>query len=134
MHRKAIETGARGLRSIMESILLDIMFDLPSLEGPIRSNTPPAPSSIRMNILDARHLPQMRTSLSRHANASPSVGDKSAGKGFVSQRPQTPLRFAYRQAGGSHEARHVLLELQVHDAWLDFSDPCNSMYIPIIGT
>jgi ATP-dependent Clp protease ATP-binding subunit ClpX len=32
--RKAIErkTGARGLRSIMESILLDTMFDLPSLE------------------------------------------------------------------------------------------------------
>jgi ATP-dependent Clp protease ATP-binding subunit ClpX len=33
--RKAIErkTGARGLRSIMESILLDTMFDLPTLEG-----------------------------------------------------------------------------------------------------
>ena len=33
--RKAIErkTGARGLRSIMESILLDTMFDLPSLEA-----------------------------------------------------------------------------------------------------
>ena len=33
--RKAIErkTGARGLRSIMEAILLDTMFDLPSLEG-----------------------------------------------------------------------------------------------------
>ncbi|NGR08400.1 ATP-dependent Clp protease ATP-binding subunit ClpX [bacterium SGD-2] len=33
--RKAIErkTGARGLRSIMESILLDTMFELPSLEG-----------------------------------------------------------------------------------------------------
>jgi ATP-dependent Clp protease ATP-binding subunit ClpX len=33
--REAIErkTGARGLRSIMESILLDTMFDLPSLEG-----------------------------------------------------------------------------------------------------
>src|SRR3569833_4065371 len=33
--RKVIErkTGARGLRSIMESILLDTMFDLPSLEG-----------------------------------------------------------------------------------------------------
>jgi ATP-dependent Clp protease ATP-binding subunit ClpX len=32
---KAIErkTGARGLRSIMESILLNTMFDLPSLEG-----------------------------------------------------------------------------------------------------
>ncbi|MEM1431445.1 MAG: ATP-dependent Clp protease ATP-binding subunit ClpX [Pseudomonadota bacterium] len=32
---KAIErkTGARGLRSIMENILLDTMFDLPSLEG-----------------------------------------------------------------------------------------------------
>ena len=33
--RKAIErkTGARGLRSILESILLDTMFELPSLEG-----------------------------------------------------------------------------------------------------
>src|SRR5271154_7046022 len=33
--RKAIDrkTGARGLRSIMESILLDTMFDFPSLEG-----------------------------------------------------------------------------------------------------
>ncbi|HEY6218908.1 MAG TPA: ATP-dependent Clp protease ATP-binding subunit ClpX [Gemmatimonadaceae bacterium] len=33
--KKAIErkTGARGLRSIMESILLDTMFDPPSLEG-----------------------------------------------------------------------------------------------------
>jgi ATP-dependent Clp protease ATP-binding subunit ClpX len=33
--RKAIErkTGARGLRSIMESILLDTMFELPSLDG-----------------------------------------------------------------------------------------------------
>ena len=33
--RKAIDrkTGARGLRSIMEVILLDFMFDLPSLKG-----------------------------------------------------------------------------------------------------
>ena len=33
--RKAIDrkTGARGLRSIMEAILLDTMFDLPSLDG-----------------------------------------------------------------------------------------------------
>jgi len=33
--RRAIErkTGARGLRSIMEGILLDTMFDLPSLDG-----------------------------------------------------------------------------------------------------
>ena len=33
--RKAIDRkmGARGLRSIMEGILLDTMFDLPSLEG-----------------------------------------------------------------------------------------------------
>ncbi len=33
--KKAIErkTGARGLRSIMEGILLDTMFDLPDLEG-----------------------------------------------------------------------------------------------------
>ncbi len=27
------KTGARGLRSIMEGILLDTMFELPSLEG-----------------------------------------------------------------------------------------------------
>jgi len=33
--RKAMErkTGARGLRSILEHVLLDIMYDLPSLEG-----------------------------------------------------------------------------------------------------
>jgi ATP-dependent Clp protease ATP-binding subunit ClpX len=33
--RRAIErkTGARGLRSIMEAILLDSMFELPSLKG-----------------------------------------------------------------------------------------------------
>ena len=35
MAKKAIErrTGARGLRSIMEGILLDTMFDLPGLDG-----------------------------------------------------------------------------------------------------
>ena len=33
--KKAIErkTGARGLRSILESILLDTMFDLPTFDG-----------------------------------------------------------------------------------------------------
>jgi ATP-dependent Clp protease ATP-binding subunit ClpX len=33
--RKAIErkTGARGLRSIMENILLDTMYDLPGMDG-----------------------------------------------------------------------------------------------------
>jgi ATP-dependent Clp protease ATP-binding subunit ClpX len=33
--KKAIErkTGARGLRSILENILLDTMFDLPSMDG-----------------------------------------------------------------------------------------------------
>jgi len=33
--RKAItrKTGARGLRSILEGILLDTMFDLPSMDG-----------------------------------------------------------------------------------------------------
>ena len=33
--RRAIErkTGARGLRSIMEAILLDTMFDLPAMDG-----------------------------------------------------------------------------------------------------
>lgn len=50
--KKALErkTGARGLRSIMEHALLDIMFDLPSLpdlskvvvdDGVIRGETPP---------------------------------------------------------------------------------------------
>jgi len=33
--RKALkkETGARGLRSIMEDVMLDIMFDLPEQQG-----------------------------------------------------------------------------------------------------
>ena len=33
--KKAIQrkTGARGLRSILEAILLDTMFDLPSMDG-----------------------------------------------------------------------------------------------------
>ncbi|MFW1396688.1 ATP-dependent Clp protease ATP-binding subunit ClpX, partial [Vibrio parahaemolyticus] len=33
--RKAIDrkTGARGLRSILEGILLDTMFDLPGMDG-----------------------------------------------------------------------------------------------------
>jgi ATP-dependent Clp protease ATP-binding subunit ClpX len=30
---ECLARGARGLRSIMESILLDTVFDLPSLEG-----------------------------------------------------------------------------------------------------
>ena len=35
MAEKAVErkTGARGLRSILEDILLDTMFELPELEG-----------------------------------------------------------------------------------------------------
>jgi ATP-dependent Clp protease ATP-binding subunit ClpX len=50
--KKALErkTGARGLRSIMEHSLLEIMYELPSLtnlskvvvdEGVIRGDTPP---------------------------------------------------------------------------------------------
>ncbi len=41
--RKAIErkTGARGLRSIMEAILLDSMFELPSLDGVERGRDQP---------------------------------------------------------------------------------------------
>lgn len=50
--KKALErkTGARGLRSIMEHALLEIMFDLPSMpnltkvvvdEGTIRGDNPP---------------------------------------------------------------------------------------------
>jgi hypothetical protein len=31
--QRPLTTGARGLRSIMEGILLDTMFDLPGLEG-----------------------------------------------------------------------------------------------------
>ena len=33
--KKALQrkTGARGLRSIMEELLMDTMFELPSLEG-----------------------------------------------------------------------------------------------------
>ena len=50
--KKALErkTGARGLRSIMEAALLDIMYDIPSTEnlskvvideGTIKGDTPP---------------------------------------------------------------------------------------------
>ena len=41
--KKAIErrTGARGLRSIMEGILLDTMFDLPGLDRSNRSSSAP---------------------------------------------------------------------------------------------
>ncbi|MBN1686866.1 MAG: ATP-dependent Clp protease ATP-binding subunit ClpX, partial [Spirochaetales bacterium] len=31
---KAMKTGARGLRSIVENIMIDIMFEIPSLKGP----------------------------------------------------------------------------------------------------
>jgi ATP-dependent Clp protease ATP-binding subunit ClpX len=30
-----MKTGARALRSIMESIMLDVMYDLPSIEEPV---------------------------------------------------------------------------------------------------
>ena len=35
MAKKALErkTGARGLRSIVEAVLLDTMYDLPSIEN-----------------------------------------------------------------------------------------------------
>ena len=31
-----MKTGARALRSIMENIMLDVMYDLPSIEEPVR--------------------------------------------------------------------------------------------------
>ena len=31
-----MKTGARALRSIMEDIMLDIMYDLPSIEDPVQ--------------------------------------------------------------------------------------------------
>jgi ATP-dependent Clp protease ATP-binding subunit ClpX len=37
------ETGARGLRSIMEDVMLDIMFDLPDHQG-------------STYVIDARHV------------------------------------------------------------------------------
>jgi hypothetical protein len=54
--RKAIErkTGARGLRSILESILLETMFDLPGLEG--RRGSRHLPRSGRWNRASALHL------------------------------------------------------------------------------
>jgi ATP-dependent Clp protease ATP-binding subunit ClpX len=32
----SMKTGARALRSIMENIMLDVMYDLPALEEPVR--------------------------------------------------------------------------------------------------
>ena len=31
-----MKTGARALRSIMENIMLDVMYDLPAMEDPVR--------------------------------------------------------------------------------------------------
>ena len=31
-----MKTGARALRSIMESIMLEVMYDLPSIEEPVK--------------------------------------------------------------------------------------------------
>ena len=31
-----MKTGARALRSIMESIMLDVMYDLPAIEEPVK--------------------------------------------------------------------------------------------------
>jgi ATP-dependent Clp protease ATP-binding subunit ClpX len=47
--RKAIarKTGARGLRSILEAILLDTMFELPSMRGVERVDRDQARNSIR---------------------------------------------------------------------------------------
>ena len=30
------QTGARGLRSILEEVLLEVMYDLPSIEEPVK--------------------------------------------------------------------------------------------------
>jgi ATP-dependent Clp protease ATP-binding subunit ClpX len=35
-HALEMKTGARALRSIMESIMLDVMYDLPSIEEPVK--------------------------------------------------------------------------------------------------
>ena len=32
----SLKTGARALRSIMENIMLDVMYDLPTCEEPVR--------------------------------------------------------------------------------------------------
>ena len=32
----SMQTGARALRSIMENIMLDVMYDLPALDEPVR--------------------------------------------------------------------------------------------------
>ena len=67
--KKAIErkTGARGLRAIMEDVMLDIMYDIPSLTGvttceitgeTIRKVAPP--HLIRENEEDPAALPTAR--------------------------------------------------------------------------
>jgi ATP-dependent Clp protease ATP-binding subunit ClpX len=32
----SMKTGARALRSIMENIMLDVMYDLPAIDEPVR--------------------------------------------------------------------------------------------------
>jgi ATP-dependent Clp protease ATP-binding subunit ClpX len=66
--RKAIErkTGARGLRSIMESILLDTMFDMPSLEG------------VREVVISKQVVEETAPPLYVYADRSGHIGDASA--------------------------------------------------------
>lgn len=52
--RKAIEmkTGARGLRSIVENVMMDIMYDIPSLKGPKRV-------TVTKNVIDKAEKPEI---------------------------------------------------------------------------
>ena len=68
--KKAIErkTGARGLRSIMEGLLLDTMFDLPGMEG------------IEEVVINAEVVNGKKTPMLVHATAEKKKSKKSEDK------------------------------------------------------
>ena len=97
--RKAIErkTGARGLRSIMEAILLDTMFELPGLKGV--EEVVIGPEVVEGGRAPLAHLlrPCRRKGLERlMAGAAGRVGTPSAPQG---QAQRAPLD---GEAGGDH--------------------------------
>jgi hypothetical protein len=70
--KRAIErkTGARGLRSIMEAILLDTMFELPALEG-VQEVVVDLGRSSKWQRPAALHLPAVPPQDDRHCRANP---------------------------------------------------------------
>lgn len=68
----ALKTGARALRSIMEKIMLDIMYDIPSMEGIEEVH-------ISLSVVEGRSKPKIKYSKKPKSEKKPSSnGDQDA--------------------------------------------------------